>query len=179
VAVPFKRHPPFPADLGKFAPSDSPHLSKAQAADAGSFSVAKFGLPGHFGQAKLQALATCEFALGPENCSSLLGYITGKTFNAFFAGCIPIYQGYPEATRWIPPEAFLPMERFRSGAQLAQFLRAMTREEKEAYLGAGARFLKGGATEFFDVHKYVDVFWRHLESALPESKARPAADFQR
>jgi len=60
-----------------------------------------------------------------------------------------------------------------------RFLRAMTREEKEAYLGAGARFLEAGATEFFDVDKYVDVFRRHLESALPESKARPAADFQR
>jgi len=153
VAVPFKRHPPFPADLGKFAPSDSSHLSKAQAADAGSFSVAKFGLPGRFGQAKLQALATCEFALGPENCSSLLGYITGKTFNAFFAGCIPIYQGHPEATRWIPPKTFLRMDRFCNGAQLVQLLRPMTRKDKEAYREVGTRFLKGEATEFFDVHK--------------------------
>ncbi|CAM8656027.1 Glycosyl transferase family 10 [Candidatus Methylacidiphilaceae bacterium] len=131
------------------------------------------------GKAKLQALATCEFALVPENCSSLRGYITEKIFNALFAGCIPIYQGHPEATRWLPPETFLPMERFRSGEQLVRFLRAMTREEKEAYLGAGARFLEAGATEFFDVDKYVDVFRRHLESTLPESKARPAADFQR
>ena len=132
-----------------------------------------------FGEAKLQALATCEFALVPENCSSLRGYITEKIFNALFAGCIPIYQGHPEATRWLPPEAFLPMERFRSGAQMVQFLRAMTREEREGYREAGTRFLEGKAMEFFDVHKYVDVFRRHLESALPESKARPAADFQR
>jgi len=55
----------------------------------------------------------------------------------------------------------------------------MTREEKEAYRKAGTRFLEAGATEFFDVDKYVDVFRRHLESTLPESKARPAADFQR
>jgi hypothetical protein len=132
-----------------------------------------------FGEAKLQALATCEFALVPENCSSLRGYITEKIFNALFAGCIPIYQGHPEATRWLPPEAFLPMERFRSGAQMVQFLRAMTREEREGYREAGTRFLEGKAMEFFDVHKYVDVVRRHLESALPESKARPAADFQR
>jgi len=131
------------------------------------------------GKAKLQALATCEFALVPENCSSLRGYITEKIFNALFAGCIPIYQGHPEATRWLTPETFLPMERFQSGAQLVKFLRAMTREEKEAYREAGTRFLEGGATEFFDVHKYVDVFRRHLESSLSESKARPAADFQR
>ena len=131
------------------------------------------------GKAKLQALATCEFALVPENCSSLRGYITEKIFNALFAGCIPIYQGHPEATRWLPPEAFLPMERFSHGAQMVQFLRAMTLKEKEAYREAGTRFLEGGATEFFDVHKYVDVFRRHLESSLSESKARPAADFQR
>jgi len=130
-----------------------------------------------FGEAKLQALARCEFALVPENCSSLRGYITEKIFNALFAGCIPIYQGHPEATRWLPPEAFLPMERFRSGAQMVQFLRAMTREEREAYRDAGTRFLEGKAMEFFDVHKYVDVVRRHLESALPESKARPAAHF--
>jgi len=131
------------------------------------------------GRAKLQALATCEFALVPENCSSLRGYITEKIFNALFAGCIPIYQGHPEATRWLPSETFLPMERFRSGAQLVKFLRAMTREEKEAYREAGTRFLEGGAIEFFDVNKSVDVFRRHLESALHESKARPAADFRR
>ena len=131
------------------------------------------------GNAKLEALATCEFALVPENCSSLRGYITEKIFNALFAGCIPIYEGHPEATRWLPPETFVPMERFSSGAQLVQFLRAMTREEKEAYREAGTRFLEGKATEFFDVHKYVDVFRQHLESTLPESKARPAADFPR
>jgi len=132
-----------------------------------------------FGEAKLQALAKCEFALVPENCSSLRGYITEKIFNALFAGCIPIYQGHPEATRWLPPEAFLPMERFRSGAQMVQFLRSMTREEREAYREAGTRFLEGKAMEFFDVHKYVDVFRHHLESILPESKARPAAESRR
>jgi hypothetical protein len=132
-----------------------------------------------FGEAKLQALATCEFALVPENCSSLRGYITEKIFNALFAGCIPIYQGHPEATRWLPPDTFLPMERFRSGAHLVKFLRAMTREEKEACREAGTRFLEAGAAEFFDVHKYVDVFRHHLESILPESKARPAAESRR
>jgi hypothetical protein len=71
------------------------------------------------------------------------------------------------------------MERFRSGAQLVRFLRAMTREEKEAYREPGTRFLEAGATEFFDVHKYVDVFRHHLESILPESKARPAAESRR
>jgi hypothetical protein len=71
------------------------------------------------------------------------------------------------------------MERFSSGAEMVEFLRAMTREEKDAYREAGTRFLEGRAMEFFDVHKYVDVFRRHLESTLPESKARPAADFQR
>ena len=131
------------------------------------------------GKAKLQALATCEFALVPENCSSLRGYITEKIFNALFAGCIPIYQGHPEATRWLPPETFVPMERFRNGAQLVQFLRAMTLEEKKAYQEAGTRFLEGRAMEFFDVDKYVDVFRHHLESSLPESKARPAVDFPR
>jgi len=130
------------------------------------------------GKAKLQALATCEFALVPENCSSLRGYITEKIFNALFAGCIPIYQGHPEANRWLPPETFVPMERFRSGAQMVQFLRAMTRKEREAHREAGTRFLEAGATEFFEVQKYVDVFRRHLESALPESKARPAADYR-
>ena len=131
------------------------------------------------GKAKLQALATCEFALVPENCSSLRGYITEKIFNALFAGCIPIYQGHPEATRWLPPETFVPMERFRNGAQLVQFLRAMTLEEKKAYQEAGTRFLEGRAMEFFDVDKYVDVFRHHLKSSLPESKARPAVDFPR
>ena len=71
------------------------------------------------GDQKVGVLARCEFALCPENCSSLNGYITEKIFNTLFAGCIPIYQGHPDSTRWLPPEMFVPMERFSNGRELA------------------------------------------------------------
>ena len=107
------------------------------------------------GDAKLPALAQCEFALVPENCSSLAGYITEKIFNALFAGCIPIYEGHPGSSRWLPPEIFIPMNQFAHGAALANFLQSMPQEKKEGLRRSGKRFLEERQTSQFDVGSWV------------------------
>lgn len=131
------------------------------------------------GVRKLEALSRCEFALCPENCSSLSGYITEKIFNALFAGCIPIYQGHPDSTRWLPPEMFVPMERFSNGRELVKFLQGMVPGEKKKYRDAGARFLQSKSAELFDLPSYERVFLQHLKSALSQSKPRLGAAFAR
>lgn len=131
------------------------------------------------GDRKLTVLSQCDFALCPENCTSLNGYITEKIFNAVFAGCIPIYQGHPDVTRWLPPEMFVPMERFSNGRELTNFLQKMGPREKKEYRDAGARFLQSRSAELFDLRSYEGVFLQHLKSALSQSKPRRGAAFAR
>lgn len=130
------------------------------------------------GDAKLSALAECEFALVPENCRSLSGYITEKIFNAIFAGCIPVYQGHPDSIRRLPPDIFIPMDQFRSGRELVRFLRAMTPQEMESYRIAGQRFLEGESAKPFQAATYAQQLTTSLKAILAireagKSKARP------
>ena len=129
------------------------------------------------GDGKLEALARCEFALVPENCSSLPGYITEKIFNALFSGCIPIYQGHAHSTRWLPSDIFIPMDCFSCGEKLVRFLQTMPREKKDSLRDAGKAYLGSQAAKPFDQKTYAQTFLNTLEAILPgfgslKSKAR-------
>lgn len=121
------------------------------------------------GNSKLPALARCEFALVPENCSSLAGYITEKIFNALFAGCIPIYQGHPDSSRWLPREIFVPMDQFADGATLVNFLQTMPQEKKEELKQAGKKFLDGGEARRFDISSWTAAIKEQIFALKKES----------
>jgi len=122
------------------------------------------------GDRKLTALAQCEFALVPENCSSLPGYITEKIFNALFAGCIPVYQGHPDSNRWLPPQMFVPMDHFASGAALVNFLQHMTPDKKAEFRQAGKKFLESPPAIRFDARTWVASIEEQILALLPPEK---------
>lgn len=51
------------------------------------------------------------FAIVFEN-EAIRGYVTEKIMNPLLAGCIPIYYGAPDITRWINPECFIHVRDF-------------------------------------------------------------------
>lgn len=121
------------------------------------------------GNAKLPALAQCEFALVPENCFSLAGYITEKIFNALFAGCIPIYQGHPDSSRWLPREIFVPMDQFTDGATLVNFLQTMPQKKKEELKQAGRNFLDREEARQFDISTWTSAIKEQIFAIKKES----------
>lgn len=126
------------------------------------------------GEAKLKALAKCEFALVPENCRSLRGYITEKIFNGIFAGCIPIYQGHPLSVTHLPPEIFLPMEKFQTGQDLVNTLLHLPLKKKRELLEAGAAFLHSPGIEEFGVKKFADRVIQQILSLGPIVSPSPS-----
>jgi hypothetical protein len=54
----------------------------------------------------LQIFSKYKFIICFEN-SKTDGYITEKIFNAYMAGCIPIYDGAPNIGKYLEPETFL------------------------------------------------------------------------
>ena len=108
-----------------------------------------------------------------ENNKELSGYITEKIFNAFFAGCVPCYQGDPEVTRWIPADTFVSMEGIETGAELVRRLQSISKEEIRGYRERGRRFLGSSQSRIFDSSAWVAKVSDAVENLL-EKRARDA-----
>lgn len=76
--------------------------------------------------AKLKKLNEYKFNLCFENCYHELwsyDYITEKIFDSFRAKTVPIYLGCFNIEEHIPPELFIDFRKFRSVAELSEYLR--------------------------------------------------------
>lgn len=124
-------------------------------------------------ETKWRALAQCEFCLCMENNRELSGYITEKIFNAFFAGCVPCYQGDPGAVRWIPPDTFVSMEGIETGAELVRRLQAISREEIRGYRERARRFLESPQSRIFESSAWVAKVTGAIEGLLEKRAQSP------
>ena len=122
-------------------------------------------------EVKWRALAGCDFCLCMENNRELSGYITEKIFKAFFAGCVPCYQGDPGVTRWIPADTFISMEGINSGRELVRKLRGISRPEILGYRERARQFLESPAARIFDSARWVAKVAGAIEGLL-EKRAR-------
>ena len=82
------------------------------------------------------------FGLCYENMRDEPGYITEKIFDCMRAGCVPVYWGAPNITDYVDVEAFIDRRKFKSNAELADFLLAMTENEFAHYRQAIQEYLQ-------------------------------------
>jgi len=170
-ALAARRYPPIARDryLARFAAIDAfdeldlygegwatrhPAVSPAQHARA----VKRFR--GTVGD-KLATLAGYRFALAIEN-TRFPGYVSEKLFDCFFAGTIPVYDGAPDVERYVPAEAFVDARQFNGWAAVEQYLRAMSDNDGQRMLAAGADYLRSSDFERF----CADAFAREVVEAL-------------
>ncbi|MGA2748613.1 MAG: glycosyltransferase family 10 [Verrucomicrobiota bacterium] len=112
-------------------------------------------------QSKNAAMRAYKFAIAYEN-ASFPGYVTEKIFDAFFAGCVPIYAGAPDVTDYIPPETFIDKRSFPDYAALYRFLAAMTDREYQERLDAIEAFVRGHRIRLFGPENYTDLVLRNI-----------------
>lgn len=110
---------------------------------------------------KRAELRNHRFTLCFENCV-FPGYVTEKIFDALLAGSVPIYLGAPDITGFVPQEAFIDYQAFRSLTELGEFLRAMPEATWQRYLEAGYGFLN---SEQFRQHHVTSVACQMLDAA--------------
>lgn len=97
---------------------------------------------------KRDTLQHYRFNLVVENCR-FPGYITEKIFDAFLAGCVPVYWGAPDVTDFIPAECFVDGFQFKTMRALEKRLLSMSEEEWEGYRSAARAFLDSvGGSQF-------------------------------
>ncbi len=91
---------------------------------------------------KIAAMKPYRFAICFENAREVPGYVTEKIFDAFMAGCVPVYWGAPDITQYVPENCFIDFRRFSGYAELYDFLKAMPDSEYLGYLERIAAFAR-------------------------------------
>lgn len=113
------------------------------------FTDTKFSLyRGEVGE-KLPILTQYKFQICYENSSSIQGYISEKIFDAFFAGCIPVYLGAEDVTDYIPENCFINRRNFDSYEALYDYMSSI---DETKYLWYQANIREFLNTDF--AHSY-------------------------
>ena len=91
---------------------------------------------------KVETLSHYKFNICYENNSDANGYVTEKIFDSFGSRIVPIYLGAKNIEKYVDTNAFIDRRKFKSNADLAEFITKMTEEEYNKYLVAGEQCLK-------------------------------------
>ena len=118
-------------------------------------------------KSKLDVLCQYKFSIAIENSSVELGGISEKIFDSFGAGCIPIYLGAPNVTRYIPKECFIDYRDFSSPIQLYRYISTMEESEYIKYISAIKSFMRSKEYEAFNTKGFTKAI---LESVNYVSK---------
>jgi hypothetical protein len=87
-------------------------------------------------KSKHDVMKNYKFAICYENIYGDNGYITEKIFDAFAAGCVPVYLGAPNVKDYIPEACFIDKRDFKSYSELHDFLKNMSEKTYFSYLDA-------------------------------------------
>jgi len=115
---------------------------------------------------KIALLRRARFCLAHENCRDLPGYVTEKLFDAFRAGCVPVYVGPKEIADLVPSGCFIDGRAFASPAELDAFLRSVDDDRYREYQRRIREFLGSPRAEPFSQERFVDVMVREILAAL-------------
>jgi hypothetical protein len=105
-------------------------------------------------KSKFDTLTKYRFLICYENVAECPGYITEKIFDAFFAGCVPVYWGAPNVAEYIPKDCFIDRREFPDHEALYRHLADMTEAEFRKHQISIKLFLNSEAARYF----YADAF---------------------
>ena len=111
-----------------------------------------------FAQDKVAMMKRYKFAIVYENMKNIPGYITEKIFDAFSAGCVPVYWGASNIAQFIPHDCFIAREDFATDAQVYTFLKTMPEERYQKYVSAIRAFLLSEKAYLFSRACYIKTF---------------------
>jgi len=108
-------------------------------------------------QNKWDVLPYYRFALCYENIQGELGYVSEKIFDILRSGCVPIYWGTSNIEKYVDGAAFIDRRKFRSNAELEDYLINVTEREYTQYQHAIRDYLAGERFARFLVPAYAET----------------------
>lgn len=98
------------------------------------------------------------FSFCYETVKGWRGFVTGKIFDSFAAGCVPIYWGAPDIAESIPRDCFIAREDFASDEDLRAFLREMPESVHRGYIERIRAFLSSERAVQYSAEHFVRMF---------------------
>jgi len=111
---------------------------------------------------KRPVLEEHKFCVCYENSSDMPGYITEKIFDAFAAGCVPVYWGAPNIADHIPADCFIDKRNFNDYETLYSHMKNMTDEAYLRHLDAIEDFLKSEKGHRFSIPCFCEIVLKEL-----------------
>ncbi|MFC1551707.1 glycosyltransferase family 10 domain-containing protein [Candidatus Latescibacterota bacterium] len=93
-------------------------------------------------KSKREIMQKYKFAICYENARDIIGYITEKIFDCFFAGCVPVYWGAPNVSDFIPKNTYIDRNNFNSNEDMYNYLKYIPPKEYLDYLDAIKNFIQ-------------------------------------
>ncbi len=115
---------------------------------------------------KYEVLKNYKFNFCLENIQGQKGYVTEKIFDAFEAGCIPIYLGSSNISDYIPDNCYVDFSKFESMDELLSFMEKFTEEEYNQYIMNIKAFLISEKAQKFSEDVYVKIMTQEIVSLL-------------
>lgn len=117
---------------------------------------------------KFETMQNYKFAICYENIKNQNGYITEKIFDCFFAGCIPIYWGAKNVTKYIPKECFIDQRDFNCFEDIYKFMKEMDSKIYMDYLDAIETFLKSSKADPFRADVFANTIVNEITIDMRE-----------
>ena len=92
---------------------------------------------------KWEVMPGYRFCICYENVRDVPGYVTEKIFDSMRCGCVPIYWGANNINDYVDAEAFIDRRRFKSDAELDEYISNMTEREYGGFQDAILKYLAG------------------------------------
>ncbi|MCK5632957.1 hypothetical protein KAH94_04360 [bacterium] len=106
---------------------------------------------------KVATLKDYKFSFVYENMRDFSGWVSEKPFDAMISGCVPVYWGPDNITKYIPKECFIDRRDFASTEDVYWFLKNMTQAEHQKYVDAIKVFLSSARSRLFSSEMFVDI----------------------
>lgn len=113
---------------------------------------------------KNEVLKSCKFNICYENVGEVTGYITEKIFDAFFAGCVPVYWGASNIEDFIPADCYIDRRNFLSHEAMYDFLINIDETQFSNYQDSINRFLDSKEADYF----YAEYFSDSITAGIVE-----------
>jgi hypothetical protein len=115
---------------------------------------------------KQAILARSRFCIAHENCRDLEGYVTEKLFDAFRAGCVPVYVGPKEIADLVPSGCFIDGRAYETPADLDAHLRTIDDANYRGYQERIRAFLQSSQARPFSLDFFTETIVREITADL-------------
>jgi alpha(1,3/1,4) fucosyltransferase len=133
------------------------------------------GGDGTMAPTSMECLQNHRFSLCYESVRGWNGLVTGKIFDSFAAGCVPVYYGAPDIASSIPGDCFIGREAFASEAELYAFLKDMPVRVHDGYLERIRAFLSSERAIPYSSEHFVRTFVELVRRRAASRKAAVVA----